>query len=99
MHLERHLKTPFNIIPYPLLTHMIATAPGLQPGGFVQSFGDAHLYLNHLEQARFQLSRESGVLPKLRLSPSVRSLLDFTFDDIAIEDDDSRLAIKDPVAV
>lgn len=95
MHPERHLKTPFSIAPNPLLMHMTATAPGLQPGGFVRSFGDAHLDMDHPEQARFQLSRESGVLPKLRPSPSVRSL----FDDIAIGNDELRLAIEDPVTV
>jgi thymidylate synthase len=78
---------------------MMAQACGLQPGDFVHSFGDAHLYLNHLEQARLQLTREPRALPKLRLNPAVRSLFEFSYDDILIEGYEPHPAIKAPVAV
>lgn len=93
------LGVPFNIASYALLTHMVAHVCGLQPGDFVHSFGDAHLYLNHLEQVRLQLSREPMPLPTLRLNPAVRSLFDFTYDDIVIENYQSHPHIKAPVAV
>lgn len=93
------LGVPFNIASYALLTQMIAQATGLQPGDFVHSLGDAHLYSNHLEQARLQLSREARPLPHLRLNPLVRDLFAFRFEDITILDYDPHPAIRAPVAV
>jgi thymidylate synthase len=93
------LGVPFNIASYALLTHMMAHVTGLQPGDFVHSFGDAHLYTNHLEQARQQLQREPRSLPKLRLDPAKRDLFSFRYEDIVIEDYDPYPLIKAPVAV
>jgi thymidylate synthase len=79
------LGVPFNIASYALLTRMLAQATGLEPGELVHTLGDAHLYLNHLEQARLQLTREPRPLPTLRLNPEVRDLLAFQFEDLALE--------------
>ena len=93
------LGVPFNIASYALLTHMVAQACDLQVGDFVHTLGDAHLYANHFDQAREQLSREPRRLPTLRLHPAVRDVFAFRFDDIAIEGYDPHPAIRAPVAV
>lgn len=93
------LGVPFNIASYALLTAMTAQVCNLKPGEFIHTLGDAHLYSNHVEQAKTQLARKPGKLPSLRLNPEIRSIFDFTFDDIAFENYEAQAHIKAPVAV
>lgn len=93
------LGVPFNIASYALLTLMVAQTCGLEPGDFVHTFGDAHLYRNHFEQAQLQLTRDPRSLPKIKLNAEVRSLFDFTYEDFQIEGYDPHPRISAPVAV
>ncbi len=93
------LGVPFNIASYALLTLMVAQVTGLEPGEFIHTLGDAHLYRNHLEQARLQLTREPRPLPRLRLNPAVHSIDEFRFEDLALEGYDPHPPIPAKVAV
>ena len=93
------LGVPFNIASYSLLTLMVAQVTDLKPGEFILTLGDAHLYLNHLEQAREQLARTPRPFPRMRLNPARRELLDFEYEDFTLEQYDPHPAIKAPIAV
>jgi thymidylate synthase len=93
------LGVPFNIASYALLTLMVAQVTGLKPGAFIHSFGDTHLYLNHLEQARLQLTRSPRPLPTLRLNPAVKDLFAFRYEDFTLEGYEPHPHIKAAVAV
>lgn len=93
------LGVPFNIASYALLTLMVAQVCGLKPGDFVHTFGDLHLYSNHLEQVKLQLSREPRPLPTMTLNPAIREMRDFRYEDFTLEGYDPHPGIKAPVAV
>ncbi len=93
------LGVPFNIASYAFLLTMVAQVTGLEPGEFVHTLGDAHLYNNHLDQAREQLTRTPGALPTLKLNPEIKSIFDFKFEDFEIENYQAAPNIKAPIAV
>jgi len=93
------LGVPFNIASYALLTLMVAQVSGLAPGEFVHTLGDAHLYLNHLEQAREQIARSPRAFPRMRLNPAIKDLFAFRYEDFTLEGYDPHPAIKAPIAV
>jgi thymidylate synthase len=96
---DTFLGVPFNIASYALLTMMVAQVVGLKPGDFVHTLGDTHIYLNHFEQVKEQLSRKPKPLPTMKINPKVTSIFDFTIDDFELVGYESHPAIKAPIAV
>jgi len=93
------LGVPFNIASYALLTMMMAQVCGLEPGEFIHTFGDVHLYSNHVEQARTQLKRTPGNLPRMHINKNVENIFSFEFEDFKLENYDPQSVIKAPIAV
>ncbi|HBF28595.1 thymidylate synthase [Rhizobium sp.] len=93
------LGVPFNIASYALLTMMVAQVTGLQPGDFIHTLGDAHIYANHFEQANLQLSRQPKALPKMVINPDVKDIFSFSFEDFSLQGYDADASIKAPIAV
>lgn len=96
---DAFLGVPFNIASYALLTQMIAQVTGLQPGEFIHTFGDAHIYLNHMDQVQTQLQRQPYALPQMKLNPAVKSLFDFRYEDFELVGYQSHPLIRAPIAV
>jgi thymidylate synthase len=96
---DTFLGVPFNIASYALLTMMMAQVSGLEAGEFIHTFGDVHIYSNHVEQAKLQLSREPYPLPTLKMNPEIKDLFDFSFEDFVLENYQSHPHIKAPVAI